>query len=229
MKESLVKRLLHRIFPVAPDFYSLLNDQCNLAVEATGKLVEFMQEADPEIAKAIRALEHAGDKLKARNLDVLNRSFATTFDREDIDRGIRSIDEIMNYAKTTVREVEALRVRPDAAMGEMATLIHEGTESLRRGYALLGRRGEAALAEATAAHKAERGTERIYRKALSSLFDDDRLVAMVADAGPDGTVTALREVVRIFRRREVYRHLSNAADRVALAGAYLHDTIVKAI
>ncbi len=228
-KPSLLKRLLHRIFPVAPDFHALLNDQCDLAVVATAKLKEFMQDGDPELAKAVRALEHEGDKLKARNLDVLNRSFATSFDRDDIDRAIRSIDEIMNYAKTTVREVEALRVVPDVAMAEMAALIHEGTESLRRGYALLGHNAEAAEAEATAAHKAERSTEKIYRRALSELFDGDRLTAVVLDAGAEGTVVAMREVVRIFRRREVYRHLSNAADRVAIAGDFLHDTIVRAI
>jgi PiT family inorganic phosphate transporter len=43
------------------------------------------------------------------------------------------------------------------------------------------------------------------------------------------TLGALQEVVHMFRRREVYRHLSNAADRVALAGGHLHDSVVKAI
>lgn len=33
----------------------------------------------------------------------------------------------------------------------------------------------------------------------------------------------------MVRRREVHRHLSNAADHVALTSACLHDTIVKEI
>jgi uncharacterized protein len=228
-RPSLVARVLRLLFPVVPDFYALLDDQCALAVEVTAKLAEFMQRADPTIAQAIHRLEREGDRVKTRNLDVLNRSFATAFDREDIDRAIRSIDEILNYANTTVGEVEALRVEPDAPMVEMATLLHEGTKSLRRGYALLARDPEAAEAAATAAGTAERRTEEIYRTALSRLFDDDRLAALAAGPRPEGTPTALREVVRMFRRREVYRHLSNAADRLAAAGGYLHDAIVKAM
>ncbi len=30
-----------------------------------------------------------------------------------------------------------------------------------------------------------------------------------------------------FKRREVYRHMSNAADRLAHAGATLYDIVVK--
>lgn len=221
--------MLHKMFPVAPDFYALLNQQCDLAVASTGKLVDFMENGDLEIALEIRELEHEGDRLKARNLKALNESFATVIDRDDIDRGIRSIDEILNYSKSTVREVEALQVTPDSPMAEMAKRIHEGTGSLRRGYVLLGSDAEKAESEALAAHKAERHTEKIYRQALSQLFDDDRLVTRVRNAGADGALTAAREVVRMFRRREVYRHLSNAADRVALASEYLLDSIVKAI
>jgi len=228
-KPSALLRLVRKVFPVAPDFYALLNAQCELAVRTTEALVEFMRAADPITGKMIRKLEHEGDELKRKNLDTLNRSFSTTFDREDIDRGIRSIDEILNYAKTTVREVEALGVTPDEDMLEMAKRIHEGTQALCRGYRLLGKDAEAAQVESYAAHKAERNTEKIYRRALSRLLDDDRLAEVVAAAGDDGTIRVAREIVRIFRRREVYRHLSNSADVVALAGNYLHDTIVKAI
>jgi uncharacterized protein Yka (UPF0111/DUF47 family) len=228
-KPSALLRLVHKVFPVAPDFYALLNAQCELAVRTTEALVEFMREANPDTGQKVRDLEHEGDDLKRQNLDILNRSFSTTFDREDIDRGIRSIDEILNYAKTTVREVEALGVDPDEDMLQMALRIHEGAQALCRGYRLLGKDAEAAQAEAYAAHKAERNTEKIYRRALSRLLDDDRLTEVVAAAGDDATMQAVREVVRIFRRREVFRHLSNSADVIALAGNYLHDTIVKAI
>ena len=39
-------------------------------------------------------------------------------------------------------------------------------------------------------------------------------------------VTAINLVIEIFKRREVYRHLSNAADRLARAGEVLHDIVV---
>ena len=40
---------------------------------------------------------------------------------------------------------------------------------------------------------------------------------------------ALRKVMDVFKKREVYRHMSNAADKLAGAGSCLHDIVVKTI
>jgi hypothetical protein len=37
----------------------------------------------------------------------------------------------------------------------------------------------------------------------------------------------MRYVFEVFKRREVYRHLSNAADRMEHAGGVLHDIVVQ--
>lgn len=34
-------------------------------------------------------------------------------------------------------------------------------------------------------------------------------------------------VIEVFKRREIYRHLSNGADRVEHAASVLHDIIVQ--
>jgi len=36
-------------------------------------------------------------------------------------------------------------------------------------------------------------------------------------------------MTEILKRREVYRHLSNGADRLARAGQTLHDIVVKIV
>lgn len=46
--------------------------------------------------------------------------------------------------------------------------------------------------------------------------------------GPTGPA-ALAQVVELFKRREIYRHLSNAGDRIAHAGDSLHDIVVKMV
>lgn len=46
--------------------------------------------------------------------------------------------------------------------------------------------------------------------------------------GPSGPAT-LAQVIDIFKRREIYRHLSNAGDRVAHAGESLQPIIVKLV
>lgn len=226
-KDSLLSRLVNRVFPRMPDFYSLLNEQCDLAVEAMEVFVVFMENGDKAMARQVRALEKRGDELKARNMDILSKSFSTPMDREDIYRAISSIDHIVNYAKTTTREIEVLRIKPDQYMLELAVLLKEGACSLQRGYRKLTENPDQADEDAQASRKAERSSEKVYRRALGELFREKGYIKMLEDQQADTKETAINLVIDIFKRREVYRHLSNAADRLARAGEVLHDIVVK--
>jgi len=226
-KDSIVTRLVDRVFPRMPDFYSLLNEQCDLAVEAMEVFVQFMENGDKAMARQVRALEKRGDELKARNTDILSKSFSTPMDREDIYRAISSIDHIVNYAKTTTREIEVLKVTPDKYMLELAVLLKEGAYALQRGYRKLAENPNHADADAQAARKAERSSEKVYRRALGELFREKGYIKILGDHETDTKATAINLVIEIFKRREVYRHLSNAADRLARAGEVLHDIVVK--
>jgi hypothetical protein len=189
--------------------------------------VQFMENGDKAMARQVRALEKRGDELKARNTDILSKSFSTPMDREDIYRAISSIDHIINYAKTTTREIEVLNVVPDKYMLELAVFLKEGAYALQRGYHKLADNPNLADADAQASRKAERSSEKVYRRALGELFREKRYIKMLEDQAADTKVAAINLVIEIFKRREVYRHLSNAADRLARAGEVLHDIVVK--
>jgi uncharacterized protein Yka (UPF0111/DUF47 family) len=219
-------RFFGRLVPRMPDFFGLLNDQCGLAVQTMDVFVAFMSNADPALAQQVRDLEHRGDAIKQRNMHMLSTAFSTPIDREDLYRAISTIDHVINYAKTTVREMEVLNVQPDQFTLEMAGYLRDGAESLRRGYALLATDPTAAEVEAQAARKAERHTEKAYRRALAQLFDVEQTIAHPERLGSPSGPQALAQVMDVLRRREIYRHLSNAADRVARAGEVLHDIAV---
>jgi uncharacterized protein len=226
-KDSVVTRLIDRVFPRMPDFYSLLNEQCDLAVEAMEVFVQFMEKGDSALASQVRALEKRGDELKARNTDILSKSFSTPMDREDIYRAIASIDHIVNYAKTTTREIEVLNVKPDKYMLELAVLLKDGAYALQRGYHKLSTNPNHADEDAQAARKAERSSEKVYRRALGELFTEESYISALENQDNDTKITAINLVIDIFKHREVYRHLSNASDRLARAGEVLHDIVVK--
>ncbi|MFT5175120.1 MAG: hypothetical protein ACI8W7_003309 [Gammaproteobacteria bacterium] len=242
---SRFSRLLGAMFPRMPDFHGLLNDQCDLVVRAMDEFVAFMQTGDEVKAREVRRLEHEGDKLKVRNIDVLNRSFSTPFDREDIYRAITAIDEGLNYAKTTVREMEVLGVTPDTHTLEMAQLLHQGAQALQTGFARLKANPLAAERDAAAVRKTERQAEKVYRRAIAELFDAEHYARDLAErrkapgenlqlflepmeqAECSSVVKGISFVMEVLKRREIYRHLSNAADHLAHAGDILHDIVVK--
>ena len=167
-----------------------------------------METGDQAIGERIRADEHEADTIKASNLHELNEAFSTPIDREDLHRAIMHLDEITNYCKTTVNEMTVLALAPDKYCLEMAMHIKMGTDALALGFASLATDPASAAAQADAARKAERKVEKAYRRAIAELFQGD-------------------DYINMFKRREIYRHLSNAADRVAHAANTLHDIVVK--
>ncbi len=226
---SAVSRIVDRVFPRMHDFYGSLNDQCELASRAMDVFVELMRTGDATAAQQVREMEKQGDVLKQRNLDVLNKAFATPMDREDIYRAITSIDHVINYAKTTVRELEALGLEPDRHMLALAEVLRNGANALRDGYGKLSSDPASAEADAQAVRKAERTAEKAYRNALAELFREETLTQQsVSEQGNGESLRhAMACIIGIFKRRELYRHMSNAADRLARAGEVLHDIVVK--
>jgi hypothetical protein len=186
----------------------MLAEQCVQVAHTVGLLVEFMESSDPDIGKQIRQDEHEADRVKIRNIHVLNESFSTPMDREDIYRAIMDLDEVVNYCKTTVSEMDLLGMKPDKHDLQMAVRLREGVAALVNGFAKLGKTPAAAAADADAARMAERRVEKLYRQALADLFQGE-------------------DYINMFKRREIYRHLSNAADRMAHCANTLHDIVVK--
>ena len=205
---SIFRRLLERVFPRSVDFFALLVEQCEQVAHTAGLQVEFMETGDPATGQLIRQDEHDADRIKIRNLHTLNEAFATPIDREDIYRAIVDLDEIVNYCKTTVSEMDVLGLSPDKHCLEMAMHIKLGTDALVQGYARLAKEPALAAEDADIARKAERRVEKNYRRAIAELFVGD-------------------DYIHMFKRREIYRHLSNAADRMANCANTLHDIVVK--
>ena len=59
----------------------------------------------PEIAEELSLKEKDADEVRRILIDELNRTFVTPFDREDIFALSRSIDDVMDYADSTVSEI----------------------------------------------------------------------------------------------------------------------------
>jgi uncharacterized protein Yka (UPF0111/DUF47 family) len=212
-----------------PDFYGLINEQCDLALEAMLVFTSFLESDDKEIAQKVRDLEHRADDLKNRNIRILNASFSTPMDREDLYDAIAGIDHIINFTKTTVFELRVFKVKPDKCMRKLANQLTVGVEALRAGFALLEKDPAAAEPYAREAHKAERRMKKIYRRGLVMLLDKERFKQQNTSESAVPEDLALDFVVYVTKRREIYRHLSHAADRLARVSELLHDIIVKLV
>lgn len=223
-RESLPRRIWQVIFPQVPDFPALVATQASYLEEALAELDSFLSENDASRAEAVRHCVARAHELARDNLDLLHRSFITRLDREDIDMLITRVDHVFDYATSSVREIELLDLAADRWMISMVARLQKGAGALSEG--LLQFRQSPAGAEpcAAQAREAEREVEELYRDALAELFSG---AAFHAGEGGKDLDNAVAFILDRMKRREVYRHLSNAADRLAHAGEALHDLSVK--
>jgi uncharacterized protein Yka (UPF0111/DUF47 family) len=206
--KTLLARILDRVFPKVPDFFHMLTEQTIMVAKTVDLLVEYMEHGAPTVAEAVKQDVHEADLIKMRNLHELNNAFSTPIDREDIYRAIIALDDIVMYCKTTVHEMDVLGVTPDQFMRDISHCIKEGVAALTNGFTKLGTNPGFAAQDANLARQAERHAEKLYRAELPILFD--------------GT-----DYINMFKRREIYRHLTNAAQHMALCANRLHDIVVK--
>ncbi len=207
-KPSIIRQFIEKLLPKTPDFFALLAEQCLYVGDTANLLVDYMGTGDADIAMKIKKDKHKADIIKTRNLHTLNEAFSTPIDREDIYRAISTLDAVISYCKSTVGEMSILGVMPDKYTLEMSIYIRDGLVALTNGYTHLKTDPMSAAKDADIARKAERKVEKIYRRALAELFQGE-------------------DYIRMFKRREIYRHLSNAADRMADCANTVHDIVVK--
>jgi predicted phosphate transport protein (TIGR00153 family) len=193
-------------------FLELIIKQAEYTVEAMQKLLEYVREPSSELAQEVTAIEKQADEVRRVLIDELNRTFVTPIDREDIFALSLTIDDVLDYADTTVEEMHMLRVSPNAYMERMVSLLTDAAREIYMGVMRLESHPNVANDHAVRAKALENRMESVYREAIADLF------AMPRD---------IDHVVEMLKLREIYRHLSNAADRGDQAANVLGDIVVK--
>ena len=90
-------------------FHKLIQQQASITYEGLKLLVKYLETHDKEIAEELALKEKEADEVRRILIDELNRTFVTPFDREDIFALSRSIDDVIDYADSTVSEMVVLR------------------------------------------------------------------------------------------------------------------------
>ena len=198
--------------PREDKFMRLLVEQAAKTVEGMELLEEFMESTDREVAKRLVQVEKEADEVRRILIDELNRSFITPIDREDIFALSLTIDDIIDYGNSTVDEMVILEVESNSYLRRMVSLVREAAYEIYMGVLRLQDHPNVANDHAVRAKALENRVETVYREALADLFH-----------GP----TDIDHVMDMLKLREIYRHLSNAADRGDAAANVIGDIVVK--
>jgi len=193
-------------------FLKLIHDQDSITLEGMEALKTYLATQDAAATKLLETKEKEADEVRRILIDELNKTFITPFDREDIFSLSRTIDDVLDYAYSTESEMEILKVKPTPYMQRMASLLRDAAYELSMAVNNLEEHPGVSNDHAQRAKALENRVEGVYREALADLF-----------SGAED----IKHVVKMLKLREVYRHLSNAADRGDEAANVIADIVVK--
>jgi uncharacterized protein len=122
------------LVPQKREFYVLFSRSARNAVEIARLLVELLEEfpRGENLLRDIKEFEHEGDRLIRELVDLLNRTFVTPFDRDDMYELATALDDICDHIDEAAGNVIGYGVTEIRAPAlEQARVILRSTEKLR--------------------------------------------------------------------------------------------------
>lgn len=192
------------------DFYLMMSNQSEKMYEGILILKKFMETSSADDGMKIVVCEREGDELRKILIDELNKTFITPFEREDIFNLSRGIDDMLDYARSTYEEMQVFNLGPTDELRDMVELVVQAAEHINYAMRYLKNNPTLSTQHAINAKKVENQIETRYREALEKLFSEE-------------------DIRHIFRMREVYRHISNMADKSDYTADAICHIVVKIV
>jgi predicted phosphate transport protein (TIGR00153 family) len=200
-----------RLTPQKREFFDLFNQGANNAREIARLLVELLEgwPGSRTRLRDIREAEHEGDRLTHEVINLLNRTFVTPLDRDDMYRLATVIDDICDHVDEAADNIDAYEVTdvPPRAR-EQADVIYRAASRLSEAVALLEGFGDAHR-HLFALRELEDEGDRLSREAVADLFR----------AGHDP--------LTIIRWKDIHEQLEEATDACENAADVLEAIFVK--
>ncbi len=196
-------------------FFDYFLQHADLCVQGAQEMAEMMKNFDQceDRTLAIESIEKQADKVTDNTLELLQRSFFTPFDRDDIHKLITRMDDILDLLEDGAQSIylyDVKSVTPEAI--RLAELCLEGTEKVRHAIKLLqnmGSHGRGVLALCEEIDKVESNADHVMRAAMSKLFRDEP------------------EVRNIIKLKAIYEILELVTDRCEDVATLIEGIVIE--
>lgn len=190
-----------RLFPSEGKvFFDLFERHAEKTVEAA-RLLQTMLGKPGDLAdqaRRIKELEHEGDVITHRAVEILHRTFVTPIDRGDIHRLISRLDDVLDLVEATSERVwlYGIQASDRDACDLAATLVSAVCEVSR---AMVGLRNlkdrDAILQVCMEINRYENEGDTLLRRAVARLFQESK------------------DPMLVIKWKDIYEFLEDAIDR----------------
>ncbi|HOW28583.1 MAG TPA: DUF47 family protein [Elusimicrobiota bacterium] len=128
------------LIPTEKKFFTLYETQADFMCEATRIFLEMIShwnERMPHIDR-IRVIEHEADITTHEIIDLLNRTFVTPLDREDIHRLASEMDDVVDMVKATTNRMHIYKLKDTTPeLIRLAEVLVQSAIMVRKSIGLL--------------------------------------------------------------------------------------------
>jgi predicted phosphate transport protein (TIGR00153 family) len=201
-----------KLTPHNREFFSLFVAASSNAVDISRLLAELLDGfpgTGVELIRRIKDAEHAGDRLTRSVVDLLNRTFVTPFDRDDIYRLAAALDDICDHVDEAADNLVlfGVKVVPEEARAQANVILRAAVE-LADAVSLLDGFKDSSK-HLIALRELEDEGDRLVRDAVAGLFRSGQ------------------DPISIIRWKDIYELLEAAVDSCENAADVLEAILVK--
>jgi uncharacterized protein len=200
------------LVPQNREFFRLFDQASTNVVEISRALIRLLEAFPAEngdLLREIKDLEHEGDRLTRQLVDLLNRTFVTPFDRDDIYQLATAIDDVCDHVDEAAGNIAGYgvtEIRPAAR--EQGQVILRSAQKLDEAVACLEGFKDASRQLHELRDLEDEG-DRLNRAAVSELFSTSN------------------DAMLVIRWKDIHEQLEEAVDACENAADVLEAILVK--
>lgn len=200
------------LIPQKREFFELYNRAAENNGAIAERLIELLDrfpDGADDLVREVKELEHEGDRLTHELVDLLNRTFVTPFDRDDMYRLAGALDDICDHI--------------DEAAGRIVSYGVVEIREQARGQAQVIRRAAGKLAEAIGGLEEFKESKRELIELRELEDEGDRL----AHDGVSSLFSGDHDPLTVIRWKDIHEGLEEAVDACENAADVLEAILVK--
>jgi len=200
------------LVPQRREFYDLYNRAAANNVQIARHLVRLLEGFPNDrdtLARDIKEAEHEGDRLTHEVVDLLNRTFVTPFDRDDMYRLASALDDICDHVDEATGNIlgyGVTEIRPSA--NSQAAVIERAATKLQEAVGKLEGFKDSKR-ELIELRELEDEGDRLNRESIAELFASNE------------------DAISIIRWKDIHEQLEEAVDACENAADVLEAILVK--
>lgn len=201
------------IIPQEKFFFSLLSQQSDVVLKCGEALSDLVRDPEDIAAKsmAIEEIESEGDSIVHELVKLLNRTFVTPFDHDDISNLASKMDDIIDYIDAGAIRIRSYEIAeiPVSMIDLTDTLMRQIREINAAVHALPGlRKGNGIMERCVEVNRLENVADDIVHTAVAGLF-------------------RMEDLKQIIKLKEIYELLEEASDSCEDVADIIKDVVIK--